>query len=271
MVQKAELLEKRFEAQVPAAFSFEPNYNIGPGQYAPVVVGTQPRVLQLFRFGLSPCWAKKDMMLINARAEGDHNRDDSALYTGARGIIEKPAFRRPIRSQRCLIPADAFIEGTIAEKLSKPFVVYLRNKVRPFALAGIWDVWKNQETGAEVHGFAIVTTAGNELMRAIPHHRMPVILDPADEAVWLNPQAPLYKITRLLKPFDANLMNAYPVDPAIKSPKASGAGLIKPVGQPLVAETEVVVSRHMRLQGMGNVKQKFSDHTPEEPIGNSKI
>ncbi|HBZ65305.1 MAG TPA: SOS response-associated peptidase [Bacteroidales bacterium] len=266
LVQKVEVLEKRFQAEAPPGFVFNGSYNIAPGQIAPVIVGHQPHSLQLFRFGLSPFWAKKDMMLINARAEGDHNREDASGYAGARGIIEKPSFRKAIRSQRCLIPADAFIEGTIIEKLGKPFLVYLRNKVRPFAMAGIWDQWKHPESGAEVFGFAIVTTAGNELMRMLPHHRMPVILNPRDEAVWLNPDAPLYKITRLLNPFDASLMNAYPITPAVKSPKASGADLIKPLGQPLLGETEVMVKRNMMLQGMGNRKQSFNDHNPEEPI-----
>lgn len=266
LVQTTEVLEKRFQVEAPPGFAFNGSYNIAPGGVAPVIVGHQPRTLQLFRFGLAPFWAKKDLMLINARAEGDHNREDDATYTGARGIIEKPAFRKAIRSQRCLIPADAFIEGTITEKLSKPFLVYLRNKVRPFSLAGIWDQWHDPVSGTDVFGFAIITTAGNELLRMLPHHRMPVILSPGDEATWLSSDAPLYKITRLLKPFDANLMNAYPIDAAVKSPKASGSQLVKPTGNPLLTETEVVVKRHLVMQGMGNSKQAFSDHNPETPL-----
>lgn len=266
LVQTTEVLEKRFQVEAPAGFLFHGSYNIAPGHIAPVIVGHQPRALQLFRFGLSPHWAKKDMMLINARAEGDHNTEDNAGYTGARGIIAKPAFRKAIRSQRCIIPADAFIEGTISEKLSKPFLVYLRNKVRPFALAGIWDQWHDPVKGTDVFGFAIITTAGNELLRMLPHQRMPVILRPGDETTWLNPEAPLYKITRLLTPFDASQMNAYPIDVAVKSPKATGSQLVKPTGKPLLTETEVLVKRHLVLQGMGNSKQAFNDHNPEAPL-----
>lgn len=266
LVQKVEVLEKRFQAEATPEFVFEGSYNIAPGHMAPVIVGHHPHSIQLFRFGLTPFWSKKDMMLINARAEGDHNREDVASYKGARGIIEKPSFRKAIRSQRCLIPADAFIEGTITEKLGKPFLIYLRNKVRPFAMAGIWDIWRHPESGAEVLGFAIITTVGNELMQMLPHPRMPVILDQRDEAVWLNPEAPLYKITRLLNPMDSGLMNSYPISPAVKSPYASSSDLIKPTGNPLMTEVEVIAKRNIMLQGMGNYKQSFNDHNPEEPI-----
>ena len=51
------------------------------------------------------------MYLINARKEGDHNRANDPSYSGAAGILQKPSFRKPIRSQRCLVLADGFIEG----------------------------------------------------------------------------------------------------------------------------------------------------------------
>ena len=170
-------IQKRFDVAVPEGLDFTPSYNIGPGKYSPVITNTAPGELQLFRFGLTPFWSKKkSMMFINARSEGDQNKEDATDYKGAKGIIAKPAFRKPIRSQRCLIPADAFIEGTTKEKLSKPFVVYLKEHVRPFAFAGIWDVWADQETGEEISSFAIITSSANALLQKIPHHRSPVIL-----------------------------------------------------------------------------------------------
>ncbi|MBK7965533.1 MAG: hypothetical protein IPK10_09720 [Bacteroidetes bacterium] len=51
------------------------------------------------------------MYLINARAEGDHNSDDDPNYRGAKGNHQQTFFRKPIRSQRCLVIADYFIEG----------------------------------------------------------------------------------------------------------------------------------------------------------------
>ena len=265
LVQKLELIEKRFNVTAPEGSEWKPSYNISPGQLAPVITGNNPRELQLFRFGMTPFWSKKAMYMINARAEGDHNKEDDPNYKGAKGIITKPSFRKPIRSQRCLVIADAFIEGTVKEKLSKPYVVYLKNNIRPFAFAGIWDEWANTETGEIIRSFAIITTTANELLQKLPHHRSPVVLDQRSEKKWLNQDLPLADATRLLRPYPADLMNAYPVDPVIKNPRAEGKDLLKPIGERIVPEFDIKTQQDVELQGMGSGKNFGYD--PEFPWG----
>jgi len=260
LVQKIETIEKRFNVKAPEGFDFKPNYNVSPGTYAPVITNENPHHLDLLRFGMTPFWAKKQMFLINARAEGDHNQDNDPLYKGSKGIITKPSFRKAIRSQRCLVIADAFIEGTVKEKLSKPFVVYLKNNDRPFAFAGIWDSWVNKESGEIVKSFSIITSVANELLQKLPHHRSPVVIPRKYENKWLNNDIPLSDVTKMLKPYPAELMNAYPVDPAIKNPKAQGPELIKPVGQRIVPEYETKTSDDLKLQGMGANKRHVEDN-----------
>lgn len=263
LVQKIELIEKRFNVTAPEGSEWKPAYNIAPGQLAPVITSDDPKKLQLYRFGMTPFWAKKPMYMINARAEGDHNKEDDPNYKGAKGIISKPSFRKPIRSQRCLVIADAFIEGTVKEKLSKPFVVYLKNNVRPFAFAGLWDEWTNKETGEIIRSFSIITTTANDLLQKLPHHRSPVILDRRHEAKWLNTDLPLADVTKLLKPYPAELMNAYPIDPAIKNPRAEGPDLLKPTGERVVPEYDIKTQEDIELQGMGAGKRFKYD--PENP------
>jgi putative SOS response-associated peptidase YedK len=247
VVDTVEAIEKRFN--VRGEMQLEMNYNLGPGQMAPVITDANPRELQMFLFGMSPSWAKKQMYLCNARAEGDHNSEDNPEYTGARGIIEKPAFKKPIRSQRCLVIASAFLEGPKDVGLSRPYLIYLQ-KGRPFALAGIWDSWKNPE-GKEVHSFAIITTTANKLLQNIGHHRMPVILDEHEEKTWLKKEAPLTEITRMLDQYPHELMNAYPVSPEIKNPKNNRKELLYPVGERLQPEYEFKHSRDVLKQGWG--------------------
>ncbi len=258
LAQKIETIEKRFNVTAPDGFDYRPGYNISPGQYAPVITNENPRELSLFRFGMTPFWAKKPMYLLNARAEGDHNKENNPEYKGAKGIITKPAFRKPVRSQRCLIIADAFIEGTEKEKLSKPFVVYLRYGERPFAFAGLWDTWADRETGEVVYSFCIITTIANSLLQKLPHHRSPVILHRKYEKSWLSNELPLSDVTRMLQPYPAELMNAYPIDPKIKNPRADGPDLLKPVGQRIVPEHDIRSTDELRLQGMGAGK-RFND------------
>ena len=173
IVTKVKEVEKRFNVQAGSeAAQFSPRYNLGPGSSGLVITDKDPHRLQVFTFGYTPFWSKKRLYIFNARAEGDKNKDNDPAYKGAREIFLKPMFRHSIRTKRCLIPADAFIEGPEKEKLSKPYVVYLREKQRPFAFAGVWDEWVNKETGEVHHGYAIITTTSNpgHPASSIPRH-----------------------------------------------------------------------------------------------------
>jgi putative SOS response-associated peptidase YedK len=241
VVQKWEELEKAFHT-IPTAITtpYVANYNIGPGSYAPVVIleNGVPKIINM-QFGLTPFWASKKMYLFNARSEGDGNEHDDVHYTGGKGIISKPAFRKPIREQRCLVIANAFMEGPKTEKLSKPYLCYLRDR-ELFCMAGIYDSYTDKTTGEVTQSFAIITTVANELMQKIGHHRSPVILDQQDEMLWLT-GTDLSAITQLLKPYPAAAMNAYPIDAAIKNQKNNAPEFLTPIGKPLMIETEQVM------------------------------
>lgn len=251
-VTRIEAIEKRFNVTAPKPEQYQPNVNISHGELAPVITGSQPEQLQFFQFGLTPEWADKQYYMINARAEGDHNKDNDPKYTGPMGIIKKPMFRKPIRSQRCLVIADAFIEGPKKERLSKPYLLYMKSGQRPFAMAGIWDRWINTETGEVICSFAVITTMSNALTQKIGHHRSPVILSKEDEQHWLDPQLPLQEVTNLLQPYNASEMNAYPISAEIKPPKANDLNLLKPTGQRVYKEYDYVIYEDIVLQGMGS-------------------
>jgi len=53
------------------------------------------------------------------------------------------------------------------------------------SFAGLWDRWKDPETGEPLASCTIIVTDANALTRPI-HHRMPVLLDKADIESWLN-------------------------------------------------------------------------------------
>lgn len=256
VVQTVEQIEKRFNVKVREPEKLKNNYNLGVGQYAPVITNDKSTEVQFFQFGLTPIWAKKPMYLFNARSEGKSNESNDPSFTGGKDIINMPSFRKPIRSQRCLVIASAFIEGSKDEGLDKPYVIYLKDNKRPFALAGIWDTWKNQETLQELNSFSIITTTANALLQTIGHHRMPVIIDESEERTWLNNDTPLSHITSMMYMYNHELMNAYPVSPAIKSPKNNYKELLDPVGQRIYPEYETVVTSHMELQGFGSGKRR---------------
>jgi putative SOS response-associated peptidase YedK len=257
IVESCEVIETRFNLETND-IPFEKNHNLSSGQEAPIITCEDPKHLQLFKFGMIPSESKKPTLITNVRTEGDRNADNDPNYSGAKGIITKPEFRKLIRSQRCLVIASTIIVGPKDTGLDKPYLVYLQNKKRPFAMAGIYDSWLNSD-GEKTNGFAIITTTANELLLKIGNLRMPVILHESHEHTWLNKEAPLTDITRLLKPYPTNLMNAYPIDPAIKDPQNNYKGLILPKGQRIQPEIEIKVETKMDHHGYGHGKRNKNE------------
>jgi putative SOS response-associated peptidase YedK len=243
-----EAIESKF-ALPPQSIKVESNFNISPGQLAPVITSDKPYEIQLIKFGLTPFWAKSKMNFCNARAEGDANAEDNPTFRGAAGIILKKAFRKPIRSQRCIVIASAFIVGNALLGLSKPYLVYLRNHQNPFAMAGVWDTWMNPKTGFKENSFCIITTTANSLLRQIGNTRMPVILTDSESKRWINSGTSLSTITGMLKYYDSKLMNAYPIDPKIKNPLENDKQLIQPIGERLLIEEKSVFIKYPHTSG----------------------
>lgn len=227
-------IQVRFDVDPDKDFDYRPSVNLRAGDQGLVIVGNQ---LKSFTFGFTPSWAAKQQYMINARSEGDFNRSNDIAYNGPLGIVEKPFFKKAIQTQRCLVIADAFIEGPTKEKLSRPYLIYKRGE-RPFAMAGIYDEWINPNNGKTHSTFAILTTTANSFMQLIPHHRSPVILKPEDEQVWLNGK--LDQALKCLKPINYQQLNGYPISSKIKDPKQKEHELITPTGKLLVPEIEYI-------------------------------
>lgn len=165
------------------------------------------------RWGLIPSWTKKlntKYSTINARAET---------------LSEKPMYRKPFHSQRCLVPASGFYEFMQTVDGKVPFYFHLKD-TNLFAFAGIYDVWTDGE-GQALYSFTIVTVEPNELVENF-HDRMPVILRKEDEEAWLegsntNPE----QLMSLLKPYPEEEMDAYRVSTRVNSPRNNEASLLQ--------------------------------------------
>ncbi len=194
-----------------------PRYNIAPSQPVAVVPNDGKNRLDFFVWGLIPSWAKDPAMgnrLINARAES---------------ADEKPAFRAALRRRRCLIPADGFYEWKIlpGKKAKQP--VYIRHiDDRPFAFAGLWEIWDAPD-GSQILSCTILTTQPNDLIRPI-HNRMPVILAPEAYADWLTPdQVNPQAIKGLLKPYPSLQLKMYEVSTLVNNPANELPACIQPL------------------------------------------
>ena len=201
---------------VPTPQELEFRYNIAPTQEVLAVRQDAEggRYLSAVRWGLVPHWAKElsiGSKMINARCES---------------LIERPAFRQAIRTRRCIVPATGFYEWATTADGRIPHYITMRDG-SPFSFAGIWGPWADLD-GHDVEICAILTTAANSLIETI-HARMPVILHPAEFALWLDrtdndPQ----DLQRLYQPYPADLMQSWPVTSIVNSPIQDSPPCIAP-------------------------------------------
>ena len=200
---------------IPAGIG--PRYNIAPTQPVAVVPNDGKNKLDFFTWGLVPSWAKDPAIgnrMINARAET---------------LAEKPAFRAAFRRRRCLILADGFFEWRQEPggKRKTPMYIQLQSG-KPFALAGLWELWHSTD-GSDILSCTIITTTPNELMETI-HNRMPVILPPTAYSLWLDPgEKNPEEVSPLLRPYPAEVMTAYPISLLVNDPKNDRPEIIRPV------------------------------------------
>jgi putative SOS response-associated peptidase YedK len=113
-------------------------------------------------------------------------------------LLPNKIFRDSALNRRCLILSTGFYEWRhifpIGKKTGKPlktavkfpYHVGVKNKDY-FFMAGIWQPWKDVETGEYVETFSIITTAANSLMAQIHNSRkrMPAILSEENAWEWL--------------------------------------------------------------------------------------
>lgn len=239
-----ETIENRFCVVSDTRIESNPSVLVSPGERTLIITQQEPKRLMLSSFGLTPSRAKEPMQLINARAEGNKNPKNDPLYSGGKAIFMKPSFKRPLVSQRCIIIADAFVEWSTVTR--QPYLVYLRERERPFGMAGLYDIWIHPETKIEYHGFTIITAPGNALIHQLPATRMPVIIPKGREVPWLRSSNHLSDVLGMLERFPAEKMNAYPIGKDFdKSPQVSAPDL-KLTGDRIYSEVERKVIPHSR-------------------------
>jgi len=164
--------------------------------------------LQAFNWGLIPHWEKTQKDADKIRTMTYNARSES--------IFEKPSFREPIRSKRCLIPSTGYFEyHHNPDKTTQPYYIYLKD-MDIFSFAGIYDTWMNPETGEDLNTFSMIITEANPLTAEIHNggknpHRMPVIIPAGKEQSWLDSNLTKENIIELMKPYDATTMDAYPI------------------------------------------------------------
>lgn len=176
-----EALIERYQLNQAYADNFELDYALEesdddrqkPSVYYPS--GQPPillpnRKIYNIQWGMTPSFAKRP--LINARLET---------------VLEKKTFREPFMKKRCIVPATCFYEWQAADETEGRAKTKYEIAVKDlpiFSMAGICERYADGKGGSYLT-FAILTMAPKDQMAHI-HDRMPVILEPAFEATYLD-------------------------------------------------------------------------------------
>lgn len=164
-----EVAGQPLEARPVPFFSFSPQYNAAPGSWMPVLTNEFPGVVQFFRWGLTPQWAKDDKMGLGM------------FNTFRDKITEKPAFEKIFKYKRCIVPANGwyYLPAAKAGKNARALYVHLPGN-RLMYFAGLWDVW-----GDGLYSFSIVTVpAAAEYVQLFPE--TPLALQQEQARQWLQ-------------------------------------------------------------------------------------
>ena len=133
---------------------------------------------RLLGWGLKVDWDAKP--LINARAET---------------LSTKTTFH-PLLQRRCLVPATAYFEWARPPGGAKQKMRIHAKGSELFAMAGL--------IGEDGDSVTIVTCAPAPEIAMI-HNRMPVILNPEDEAAWIDAGRAFKDVEKFLRPYDRDL------------------------------------------------------------------
>ncbi|WP_051360045.1 SOS response-associated peptidase [Adhaeribacter aquaticus] len=220
--------EHRFAAKLEGV-PFEKNFDARPSQQLPVILPDAEKALMA-------TWASPEKEPDGKPTLPFNVRQENLLFI--------PRFRVLLPRNRCIIPVDGFFEWKEIEpeepsaepesdlgldlfgnpirsqaqkerlkktKPQKQKYRFTQKDEEPFGLAGLWRESLNQETGELARYFSIITTSANSAV--MPYHdRMPVILTPQTEEIWMDNRLQEKQWYNVLQPYESRLMNVMAID-----------------------------------------------------------
>jgi putative SOS response-associated peptidase YedK len=200
-----------------------PSWNTAPTQDM-LVVSLHPEtrrgIAEKMHWGLIPRWSREPKMTyptFNAKAET---------------IDALASFKAPWREgKRCLVITEGFYEwkkGKRNPKIKQPYAI-ARAKSKLTVMAGLWEIWRDRQTGEVIKSCTIITITSNDLIAPL-HDRMPVILHEDDWPKWLGKEpATVAELKALLRTYPSQDMELWPVGSRIGNVRNNDPDLLTPV------------------------------------------
>jgi putative SOS response-associated peptidase YedK len=197
--------------------NLQPRYNVCPTDPIDVVTERDgKRDLARMRWGLVPWWWSKSLKELRM-----------ATFNALAETVEtRPMFRDAFKRSRCLIPISGYYEWQNTPHGRQPWYFTARDGSPILTAAGLWDEWKNVETGERVKSCTMIITEPSDFAAEI-HDRMPAFLTEEQFEPWLSGEAG----AGMLKPAPNDFLQRWPVSRRVNSSKADADDptLIAPV------------------------------------------
>lgn len=197
-------LGERFGAKFDQGFERVYHVSAFDSPSMPVITDKEPGKFSFLSWGLVPFWVKDEERAKEIRMKTVNARSDT--------LFEKPSYRVPIRKRRCLVVVDGYFEWR--EVGGKTYPYYIRMKDNDaFALAGIWDEWRNRRNGEKLRTYSVISIDANPFIKKVNNvkKRMPVILPKKDERGWIQSGVGEERIRSMLRTYAGEDLEAYPV------------------------------------------------------------
>ncbi|MHC6176795.1 SOS response-associated peptidase [Glutamicibacter sp. X7] len=175
------------EAEADENLQLRHSWNIAPTTDVPIVLervidGVVHRQIHVARWGLVPGWAKDlsvGVRAFNARSET---------------VAEKPTFRSALKKRRAAVPVEGYYEWKKEGGTKRPFFVH-RPAGELIFFAGLYEWWKDSDDSWILSTSILTMPSPPEGepdvlgQLATLHDRLPIPMDRAMMADWLNPEA----------------------------------------------------------------------------------
>ncbi|MCC5880984.1 MAG: SOS response-associated peptidase [Idiomarina sp.] len=155
--------------QLGLDFTTSTNRDLRPTQRVDVVGMRDHQLHQITtEWGIQPGWAKR--IIINAQSET---------------VASKPTFKNAFRLHRCIVPCSGWYEWQQLDGQSRKLKYRFRHaEDNPLYMAGIFY----PVDGDSVKLVTLTTKPRVDCAKY--HHRMPLLVRPAEVLFWLNSDAP---------------------------------------------------------------------------------
>ncbi|MGK0257350.1 MAG: putative SOS response-associated peptidase YedK [Candidatus Azotimanducaceae bacterium] len=194
------------------------NLNLAPTELVHVLRlndDGEPQLVPM-RWWLTPFWAKElstKYSMFNAKSE-----------TAAKS----PAFKEPYRKRRCVVPISGFYEWCRENNQKVPYYISAEDD-NAMLLAGLWDKWRNRESGDALYSFTVLTTDAHESMRFV-HHRQPVMLSLDEAKLWLDTTVTTDELEYLFAQRLPMSLEALPVSTHVNNARNKDARVVQAMG-----------------------------------------